>query len=49
MSNNGTNVLIGRKADSAPSLYFNGVIDDARIKNRALSASEIQALANPVT
>jgi prepilin-type N-terminal cleavage/methylation domain-containing protein len=36
-------VDLGKSADSALA-YFNGLIDDARIYNRALSASEIAAL-----
>jgi hypothetical protein len=36
---------IGKTADSAAN-YFNGFIDDPRVYNRALSASEIAALYN---
>lgn len=36
-------ITIGKTADSAAN-YFNGLIDDARVYNRALSAAEIAAL-----
>jgi hypothetical protein len=40
---------IGRKPANywTPTEYFNGVIDEIRIYNRALSADEIQSLADP--
>lgn len=38
-------LTIGKTADSAAN-YFNGLIDDARVYNRALSAAEIAALYN---
>lgn len=37
-------ILIGANPTSPPSSFFNGSIDDIRIWNRALSASEIQDL-----
>ncbi|MBI3414136.1 MAG: hypothetical protein HY043_02260, partial [Verrucomicrobia bacterium] len=43
MNNNGVNVRLGGRQLSNP-LTLNGVLDDARIYNRALSQSEIQAL-----
>jgi len=41
--NSAVNVNIGRRSDG---YYFNGVIDEVRIYNRALSATEIQADMN---
>jgi len=41
--NSSANVNIGRRSDG---LYFNGVIDEVRIYNRALTASEIQSDMN---
>jgi chitodextrinase len=41
--NSGVNVYIGRKSSGN---YFNGVIDEVRIYNRALTQSEIQADLN---
>jgi hypothetical protein len=38
------NVLIGRFYDAADPCYFNGIIDDVRFYNRALSAAEIEGL-----
>ena len=40
------NLLIGEMANFAPIGYFNGILDDLRIYNRALSESEIQQLYN---
>jgi hypothetical protein len=40
-----TKVDIGRSPDG-PSKYWNGLIDDVRIYNRALSADEIKRLYN---
>jgi hypothetical protein len=37
---------IGKTSTPGQEYYFNGQIDDARIYNRALSASEVQALYN---
>ncbi len=37
-------ILAGANPTSPPSGFFNGAIDDIRIWNRALSASEIQDL-----
>lgn len=37
-------VNIGRFADSGGSYYFNGLIDEVRIYNRALSAAEVKQL-----
>jgi hypothetical protein len=46
-------LLIGTDADTgcngALGNYTNGTIDDIRVYNRALTASEIQSLANPAT
>ena len=41
--NSAVNVNIGRRSDG---FYFNGVIDEVRIYNRALTAAEIQADMN---
>lgn len=41
--NNSLNVNIGRRPDN--SCYFDGKIDEVRVYNRALSASEISAIA----
>ena len=42
---NGTSPLnIGRRPDNAAGSYFNGFLDDVRIYNRALSATEITQL-----
>ncbi len=38
------NVLIGKFDDAADPCYFNGIIDDVRFYNRALSATEIESL-----
>jgi hypothetical protein len=38
------NILIGTGADWFPTYYFNGLIDDVRIYNRALSAGEVREL-----
>lgn len=38
------NVLIGKFDDAADPCYFNGVIDDVRFYNRALSPTEIENL-----
>jgi hypothetical protein len=51
-SSNGSQVIdnnalyIGRNLDGAASNYFNGVIDEPRIYNRALSAAEILSQYN---
>jgi len=44
----GTNASIGRDSQyvSSPTEYLNGMIDDVRVYNRALAASEIQQLYN---
>ncbi|MBI3231684.1 MAG: fibronectin type III domain-containing protein [Candidatus Doudnabacteria bacterium] len=42
MANNGVNVRIGRRQDTA--LPFNGVIDEVKIYDRALSQSEVMGL-----
>ena len=39
-ADNGVNANIGRIAESL--MYFNGKIDDVRVYNRALSASEVK-------
>jgi hypothetical protein len=39
-----TGLRIGSRGDNYA--YFNGLIDDVRIYNRALSPAEIQALYN---
>jgi hypothetical protein len=43
IANSADNVIIGANADTI-SRYFSGFIDDVRVYNRALSASEIQRL-----
>jgi len=40
----GHNLQIGRRGDGHTGTYFNGLIDDVRIYNRALSAEEIKLL-----
>ncbi|MEZ6135354.1 MAG: LamG-like jellyroll fold domain-containing protein [Pirellulaceae bacterium] len=45
----GSNTFIGRHGNGNTDFDFNGQIDDARIYTRALSASEIAALANDQT
>ena len=40
-----TPVRIGRKGDNTAGLFFFGLMDDVRIYNRALSATEINQLA----
>ncbi|MBI1923521.1 PKD domain-containing protein [Candidatus Poribacteria bacterium] len=41
-------VYVGaRVVKVAPDLYFNGLIDDVRVYNRALNETEIQTLSNP--
>ena len=44
--NAAVNVYIGRRTSLYSGYYFNGVIDDLRIYNRALSQAEIQADMN---
>ena len=46
ITSNSKNLEIGRISDSGPSLYFAGKIDDARVYNYALSASEVGYLYN---
>jgi hypothetical protein len=41
----GTHKVLGRLGDSGNE-YFQGMLDDVRVYNRALSQSESQALAN---
>jgi hypothetical protein len=41
----GANLMIGRHANGVTTRYFNGTIDEVGVYNRALSASEISALA----
>jgi len=41
------NTCLGRDADGGGRRYFNGIVDEPRIYNRALSADEIAKLANP--
>ena len=43
---NGTDTFIGSHGDGDPDYDFNGLIDDARIYTRALTATEIDTLAN---
>ena len=43
---NGTNTVIGRHGNNGSSYDFNGMIDDARVYDRALSAEEISVIAN---
>ncbi|WP_428938950.1 beta strand repeat-containing protein [Fontivita pretiosa] len=48
----GVNWLIGARATAAPSAFFNGVIDDVRVYNRALpggDVGELLSLAAPAT
>ena len=45
ISPSGNNLQIGHDAAN-PSRYFHGLIDDASVYNRALSASEISAIYN---
>ena len=40
------NANIGRRTSLYGGFYFNGIIDDVRIYNRALSQAEIQADMN---
>ncbi len=42
----GSNTFIGRHGDGNTDYDFNGLIDDARVYNRALTAAEISVLAN---
>jgi hypothetical protein len=44
LTNNTRNLGIGEDSDGGGGRYFNGLIDEVRIYNRALSASEISAL-----
>lgn len=46
LSCNATNINFGRRSSGAGSEYFDGLIDEASIYSRALSASEILALYN---
>ncbi|MEM7256082.1 MAG: LamG-like jellyroll fold domain-containing protein, partial [Pseudomonadota bacterium] len=46
---NGTDTFIGSHGNADPTYYFNGLIDDARVYSRALSAEEISALATDST
>ena len=48
MHDNGVDVLIGCRHFQNP-LAFSGLIDDARIYNRALDATEVQSLVTPGT
>jgi hypothetical protein len=42
-----SNFVIGRAIIEQPSTqFYNGLIDDVRIYDRALSAAEVQALYN---
>lgn len=43
----GLSVAVGNQPNGAGSRAFDGLIDDMRIYGRALSVSEIEALANP--
>ncbi|MEO8428044.1 MAG: LamG-like jellyroll fold domain-containing protein, partial [Verrucomicrobiota bacterium] len=45
MVDNGLNVRLGARQYTTP-LTFNGLIDDVRIYNRALTPAEVQALSN---
>ena len=47
IARNAANVNIGRDADGGGRRYFNGIVDDARIYNRVISAAEVKKLANP--
>ena len=44
--NNTLNVNLGRRPDGSTTTYLDGTIDDARVYNRALTASEITAIYN---
>lgn len=43
-SSSGGNVSLGRRNEAGGGLYFNGKIDEVRMYNRALTASEIKQL-----
>jgi type II secretory pathway pseudopilin PulG len=43
---NGSRLLIAARGDISPGSFFNGELDDVRIYNRALSATEVQNLYN---
>ncbi len=45
-ADNGQDLLLGRLADNTFPYYFNGIIDEVRIYNRALCASEVTQLDN---
>jgi hypothetical protein len=47
IATNTVNTCIGRDGTGSGRRYFDGIVDDARIYNRALSADEIKKLANP--
>jgi len=46
ISDNSGNLRIGKDGTGLGPAFFNGLIDDIRIYNRALSAAEIQAIYN---
>ncbi len=46
INQNDTPVQIGKRIDSGSTAFFDGIIDEASIYNRALSASEIQSIYN---
>jgi len=46
INQNDTPVRIGKRIDSGSTAFFDGIIDEVSIYNRALSASEIQSIYN---
>jgi len=44
--NSSQNVNVGRRPDSASNTWFDGLIDDVRVYNRALSAAEATVMFN---
>jgi hypothetical protein len=47
LTNGGTGMMLGKHQGGSWSNYFDGIIDDVRIYNKALSSSEVAALCNP--
>ena len=47
LANGGTGMMLGKHQGGSWSNYFDGIIDDVRIYNKALSSSEVAALCNP--
>jgi len=40
------NIRLGARTDRSPSMYFDGIMDEVRVWNRSLSATEIQEIYN---